>query len=213
MSFSDIANRFRKQNEAEAAASPQKPPADPQEVLRLRSRITGVLIRDARVAQGYNVEQLAELMQTSSDQVIAWEFGHESPSLPELELLAYWLEVAVSHFMSSTETLVEQIVQRKLDQDEYFKIRNRMIGTRIQNVREQAGFTLEYLAEKVGLDVQTLQHYEFGQLSVPLAQLTSIASTLRININYFLEGRDRVGKYLQAQELFENFLKMDPEVR
>jgi len=82
--------------------------------------------------------------------------------------LAYWLEVPVSHFISGTETLIDQLAQRTLDQDEYLRIRDRMIGAQIRSGREDAGFTLEYLAERAGLEMLTLQRYEYGQIPIPL---------------------------------------------
>lgn len=212
MSFSDIASRFRQKAE-ETAAAQASATADPAEVMALRARISGVLIRDARLAKGYNTEQLAALMRVTTNEVIDWEFGKASPSLPQIELLAYWLEVPVSHFISGTETLIDQLAQRSLDQDEYLRIRDRMIGAEIRDAREKANFTREYLAELAGIDAELLQRYEYGQLAIPLPQLTQLATALRLNVSYFLEGNNRVGSFLQAEELFQTFLKMPPDLR
>lgn len=212
--FADLASRFKKQAEAKAQQTAEKTkPVDFNELYTLRARIVGVLIRDARVARGYTVEHLAELLQTAPEQIVAWEFGDESPSLPALELLAYTLEVPITQLMSGTETLLEQMAKRMVNQQEYLSTRDRMIGVEIRLYREQAGVSLKQLSERTGLDETILTQYEYGQAAVPFSHLVSIASALRVTESAFLEGENRVGRYLEAQEAFELFLQMPPEVR
>jgi len=214
MSFSDLSEKFRQKREAKEQAETQaKIAVDPQEVFTVRARITGVLLRDARLAKGYSSEQLAVLMQVNHEVVLAWEFGQLSPTLPQLEMLAYLLEVPVSHFLSGTETLLQKVARRQIDQGQYQSIRDHMIGAEIRYAREQAGYTITYLAEKSALDADTLQAYEFGHMGVPMPHLVSLASALQVSVSYFLEGSDRVGAFLQAQEAFDAFLKMEPELR
>jgi transcriptional regulator with XRE-family HTH domain len=213
-SFADVRNRMRQKNEAQAQAqAAAHPAADPQEVLALRQRITGVLLRDARIAKGFSTEQVAVLMLVPPDAVTAWEFGQAVPSLPQLELLAYWLEVPVTHFLSGRSTLVGQLAKRQLDQQQYLMIRDHMIGAQLAQARHQANFTLEYLAERLGLEAAVLAQYEYGHIAVPLPQLVDLAALLKLPISAFLEGSDRVGAFIQAQELFQTFLTMNPEVR
>ncbi len=209
----NLAQRLKAARAAQQPETAVKTPADPVEVARLRARITGVLIRDARVAKGYTVEQVADVMDIVTDELIDWEFGQASPSLPQLELLAYWLEVPVTHFISGTQTLLQQLTQRALDTAEYARIRHRMIGAELRGLRESAGFTLAYLAEQVQIPQETLQAYEYGQQPIPITDLTTLAQVLRINVNEFLEGTNRIGKFLQAQELQHTFQQMDPHVR
>lgn len=211
MTFGDVSQRFKKltpTTEAEPVAQ-----IDPAELVMLRARITGVLIRDARIAKGFTVEQLAGLMQIEAEAMLDWEFGEDSPSLPQLELLAYWLEVPVSHFLSGTQTLTERLAERHIDHAEYRLTRDHMIGALVAKARSDAGFTLAYLSEQIGLEIETLQAYEYGHAPIPLPDLVVLAAALRVTPAYFLEGNDRVGKFLQAQELFDTFLKMEPELR
>ncbi|MFP4322443.1 MAG: helix-turn-helix domain-containing protein [Anaerolineales bacterium] len=209
----NLAERLKSARAAQDHKGANRPAADPVEVSALRARITGVLIRDARIAKGYTVEQVADVMGVGADDMVAWEFGQASPSLPQLELLAYWLEVPVTHFISGTQTLLQQLTQRALDATEYETLRNRMIGAELRGLRESAGFTLAYLAERVGLAPELLQAYEYGQRPVPIVTLTTLAQALNINITEFLEGTNRIGKFLQAQELQHTFQQMDPQVR
>src|SRR5574341_1481104 len=213
MSFSDIANRFKKHAEAEEAAKPAEKPMDFNELHKIRGRIIGVLIRDARVAKGYTLGQLADQIQISGDTLIAWELGDQSPGLPQIELLGYILEVPVSHFLDGTDTMTDQISQRMVNPAEYTRTRDGMIGTLVRLAQQQANFTTEYLAQQCGIDPPVLTQYQYGQVSIPLPHLTTIARALRVNPSFFLESEDRVGRYLEAQELFNTFLEMDPEMR
>jgi transcriptional regulator with XRE-family HTH domain len=214
MSFGDVGARMKKIKEKEEAVkAASQPKIDPSEVLTIRQRITGVLIRDARVAKGYTVEQTAALMNLESEAFLAWEFGQESPSLPQLELLAYCLEVPVSHFLSSRETLLGQLGQRQVNQGEYLGLRDKMIGVQLRAARDRAGFTPDYLAGRLGIPPEQLEAYEYGLLAVPLPQLIDLASALRVTLSSFLEGSDRVGAFLQAHELMDSFVEMSPELR
>lgn len=210
--FGDVASRFKKQAEAAQQAAEIKP-IDFNELYTLRGRIIGVLMRDARVAKGYTVEQLAESLQTTPEMIVSWEFGEQTPSLPQIELIAYMLEVPVTQLVSGTETLIDQMSQRMVNQQEYITTRDRLIGVQMRLFREQAGYTIEELANRVGIDVNTLNYYEYGQLAIPYSHLSSIASALRVTESAFLEANNRVGRYLAAQEMFEMFLEMPPEVR
>lgn len=208
MGFGDIANRFRKQADVQVAHI-----VDYDELYRLRARIVGVLLRGARVTKGFTVDHLAQQINAVSDEVVAWEFGNETPSLPQLEVLAYTLEVPISHFLEGTETLMDKLGQRMIDQGEYIQTRDHMIGTMIRLRRDEIAFTADYLAEQTGLPTDLLLEYEYGRRAIPLTHLTSIASALRVNLSSFLENTNRVGSYLEAQEMFDIFLQMDPETR
>jgi len=213
---SELASRLKRGMEAKAkeksGARPQSE-VDPAEVQAIRARITGLLIRDARVAKGFSMEHLAELMQMTPETLVALEFGAQSPSLPQLELLAYWLEVPVSHFLAGTETLSQQLARRQIDPAEYERLRDRMIGATLQALRTERGYTLDYLAQLTQLEPSLLTEYEYGRVGIPFIHLLELARALGATVNTFLEGQNRVGRFLQAQELFHEFLKMPPEMR
>src|SRR5690349_2840675 len=121
MGFGDIASRFKKKQEDTAPAPVER---DYVEVHALRSRIVGVLIRDARLANGVSQVELAEALHVTEDQVRDWEFGNESPSLPQLEMLAYFLGIPVSHFWSD-KTISGEQTERKLPEAQYTELRDR----------------------------------------------------------------------------------------
>ncbi len=63
-------------------------------------------------------------------------------------------------------------------------------GDRLREIREQRGFTLTELAEKTGLDQQTLAQVEAGETFLPLGQLIKLGKALSMTISDFIsEGK------------------------
>lgn len=215
MSFSDIsgslAERLKKKREGEAAPQPDKP-VNFQELYALRARIHGLLIRDARLARGRSIDDCADRLGIAPETFEAWELGLEHPSLPDLELLAYDLGVPISHFWSN-QTMSGDGVERRLAQDEYLTVRNRMVGALVSQARQNAGLSLEALSEASGIPVTRLQAYEHGEAAIPLAELTTLASACGVSLSYFWDNHNRVGHWLDTQESFQRFSGFDEETR
>jgi transcriptional regulator with XRE-family HTH domain len=216
MSFSDIsgslADRLKKKREQHEPAQQPEKPVDFKALYALRGRIHGLLIRDARLARGLSVEVCAQLIGITPATLQAWETGAGHPSLPELELLAYELGVPVSHFWAN-KTLSGNQAPAPLVQPEYVALRNRIIGVQLQQARQEAGLSAAELAKKSGLALDKLQAYEAGQASVPLAELTTLASTTGVSLSHFMERPNRVGQQLAMQEDFQRFQEMDADMR
>jgi transcriptional regulator with XRE-family HTH domain len=213
MSFDDAAAKLKKlsaKKEQEKAA--EQKPVDLHELYTLRARMLGVLIRDARVAAGYRVEDLAAEISVAPETVIDWEFGRSVPSLPQLELAAYILQVPVSHFWG-TETLEQQHTQRTIDGYEYVMLRDHMIGAIIRSTREANGSSLEAVADQIGVEPSLLEAYELGNQPVPMTILVSLSSALSVNLDYFLERNGRVGEFFEVQKSMKIFEMMSDDVR
>ena len=64
----------------------------------VRTKIVGVLIQDARQVRGMSLADCAEAAGCTEAQFEAYEAGQASPSLPELELLAYCMALPLTYF-------------------------------------------------------------------------------------------------------------------
>ena len=62
-----------------------------QEALILKQKITGVLLRQARQDAGKSLKECGQVLGLSSGAISAIERGKRAISLPELEMLAYYL--------------------------------------------------------------------------------------------------------------------------
>jgi transcriptional regulator with XRE-family HTH domain len=182
------------------------------ESYRLRSKMLGVLIRDARLNAARTVEDCARLLTVEPSLIEAWEFGDTAPTLPQLELLAYYLDVPVSHFWGM-QTIETDKAQKVNAQAEYMQLRDRMIGALLRQAREQVGIELADISEQAHLPLETLQQYELGEVSIPMSELSMLSSIVNRNMDYFLETTSYIGELLKIQEEWKRFTDLDPEIR
>ncbi len=214
MDFKEASARLkaRQAKEAQAAQGTQAAPLSIAEAYRLRGKMVGVMLRDAREGASRTVEDCARLLRVTPEEIEAWEYGDQVPSLPQLELLAYYLGVPVSHFWG-TDTL-EASQGRHFDiQAEYMALRNRMVGALLRQAREEAGVTLEDLSQSSAVPVEQLEIYELGETAIPIHELTVLANALKKNVNYFLESSGHVGQWLAAREEWKHFAALPEDVR
>jgi transcriptional regulator with XRE-family HTH domain len=211
--FKDIA-ALMKQKKAQQAQKEEanKRPFDPTESYQLRGKMLGVLIRDARVNAARTIEDCARLLNVTPEVVQAWEFGEQVPNLPQLELLAYYLDVPISHFWGQ-KTLNNDPTNKRQAQDEYLQLRQRMIGALLRQAREERGLTVEALAEASYLLAENVENYESGALPIPMHELTVLADAVNKNLDYFLETSSYIGELLRMRKEWQHFADLDEETR
>ncbi|GAB4570958.1 MAG: hypothetical protein Kow0077_06420 [Anaerolineae bacterium] len=216
MSLSDVsgnlADRLKKIQEKRQAEQTADRQIDYAELYRLRARILGVMIRDARQTRQRTVAACAASLGIDEQTLLQWEYGLAHPSLPQLELLAYELGVPISHFWG-VEMLSQNGTDRPLPRQEYLALRNRLVGAQIRQAREEAGLSIDELSARIEVPAEQLAAYELGQTPAPLTQLSSIASATGVPLSYFVETGNRVGKWLELQESFKRFNELPEDVR
>lgn len=213
MDFKDASARFKKK----AAAQHELEAAQPKghnfaESYRIRAKMIGVLLRDARLNAERTIEDCAYLLRVSPEEMQSWEYGDAVPSLPQLELLAYYLGVPVSHFWG-VDTL-ESTVGRHTDiQLDYIALRNRMVGALLRQAREEQNLTLEDLSQVSAVPVEQLNSYELGEIPVPMHELNVLANAVKKNVSYFLEGSGHIGEWLAIREEWKHFTELPEDKR
>jgi transcriptional regulator with XRE-family HTH domain len=173
MSFGDVAARLRSKKEAQQDA-PEKP-RDFRELYTVRARILGVLIKDARAAKGLSESDCATEVGIPLEYYREWELGVRAPTLPQLEMLAYYVGVPVSRFWD-TKTIGAEQEARHVPNEAYTDLRDRVVGTQLRVARKEAALSQEELAAATGLNVGDIDAYELGQHAIPGTDLTSLAS-------------------------------------
>lgn len=209
MSFEDISARMK--HAQQAAVVPARD-TNHAESFRVRARMVGVLLRDARVAAGRSLEACGGVVHVDAEQVERWELGDETPSLPQLELLAYYLDVPVSHFWG-TSTREQSAYDIDRVQNEYLALRNRMVGVLLRQAREGEGLTTQELAEASGIPASRIDRYELGETAAPMHELTVLANTMRRNLSYFQESSSQLGELLALRETWKHFADLPDDLR
>lgn len=68
-----------------------------------------------------------------------------------------------------------------------------MFNTRLREMRIKRGFTQQYMADSINVQVRSYQHYEEGKRSPSFDLLVKLADTLDVSLDY-LFGRDEFMK-------------------
>jgi transcriptional regulator with XRE-family HTH domain len=184
------------------------------DALAIRRKIIGVLLQGARLRSGKTKKECGEVIGVSASAMGRFEDGSKDITLPQLELLAYALNVPVVGFFEDREQ--EKLVtdEPPLPAEQVVALRDRIIGVLLRKARSEAGQSQKDLAGQLGVSARRIAQYEYGQRPIPVVHLQHIADVLRLSMSYFLdEGVGRIGQREQVQSQFERFSELPEEVR
>ena len=211
MDFKDISARF-KQKKAENAPPPP-PERDYAEFHAIRARILGVLLRDARLTKNATLAQAAAALHIDEATLQNWEFGNSAPSLPQLEVAAFYYDVPISHFWGREMLSAAEKPPLEAPAADYYAIRDRVIGIRLAMARKEARLSQEELGKAAGLTAGDIVAFESGQQPIPLPVLWSLAYAVQKSVGAFVEDIGRLGGWLALQEQYDRFSQLPPELR
>jgi transcriptional regulator with XRE-family HTH domain len=185
--------------------------SNPQSAQALRAKILGVLMKEARLAARKTGKECAEAMGCLPAVFTAYELGQKSPSLPEIELLAYFLDVPPSHFwgdrsLAETKTAAPSPAA-------VIRLRDRIIGAQLRQARIATKARLKAVAEAAGLSSSKLTAYELGEKAIPLPELEALVARLGLSLDDLLEAHGRVGDWESTQQTVERFRRLSPDLR
>ena len=183
------------------------------EAERVRQKITGVLLRQARTDAGKTLKDCGNVLGLSSGAVSAIEHGRRSISLPELELLAYYFGVPLERLLNPEAKPARKPVE-ELPSDELMMLRHRIIGTMLRRARLDLNVSQAVLARQAGISKKRLSQYELGERPVPLTELETLAEALEIPMARLAdEGIGPIGERQQLDKQVKLFTQLDPELR
>lgn len=181
--------------------------------ITLRTKKLGVLLQDARLAAGKSVEECAQTIGVSVAVFEAYEYGESSPSLPELEVLAYYLNVPLDHFWGMKAISENNSKNGEIDLLQLVGLRQRIIGTLLRQARTNANLELGTVADEMGLTASELDAYEMGESPIPLPVLESIGAYLDHPIKEFQDQKGPLGSKMVEQRVVQGFLDLSPELQ
>jgi transcriptional regulator with XRE-family HTH domain len=83
--------------------SPEEEQVQLDEIMALRHRIVGALLRQARLDADLTQKDLAEVLDCSSSRISSYEYGERPIPLAELELLARHLSLPLEYFLDNQD--------------------------------------------------------------------------------------------------------------
>ena len=181
--------------------------------IALRTRKLGVLIRDAREIARKSVAETARAIGISPALLRSYEEGHRSPSLPELEVLAYYLDLPVHHFWGNKTLSDDAARVEPLKLAQLSALRYRIIGVLLRQKRQQTSVSIKALSIETGIPQSRLKAYEMAEKPIPLAELEAILTIIGGRVETFFDKNGPIGKWMDEQQSIEEFLQLPPELR
>jgi transcriptional regulator with XRE-family HTH domain len=183
------------------------------ETWTIRQKIMGVLLRQARQDAGKTLKECGRVLGVSSGTVSAIEHGRRSISLPELEVLAYYLGVTLDQLLNGGGEPTRAPLQ-ELPSVELLALRHRIVGALLRQARVDLDLSQAALAKTIGISSRRLSQYELGERPIPLTDLEALAETLEIPLTHFLEeGVGPIGEHQQLERQYQQFVKLPPQLR
>lgn len=185
-----------------------------QRSIEIRAKKLGILLRDARIAAGKSMKDCSNVIGVSSYMIGSFEKGENSPSLPQLEGLAYYLDVPLEHFWG--EEVITGMDETRIDRsnlERLIPLRQRIIGAKLRKTRQETGTTMGELAETVGVTTYILRSYERGERPIPLPELEVMAQELETPIDEFKDQDGVVGQWAAQQRAIHQFMELPPEIQ
>lgn len=184
-----------------------------RQFVQIRTKKLALLIFDARKAQRRTVEECAEAMSVTPEDFQAFERGERSPSLPQLELLALFMNLPVEHFWGKQPISEIDVPQALVEKERLVLLRNRMIGAQLRLARNTANFSYKEMFERVGINEDELRAYETGEKAVPVPVLESLCNIFDMPIERFYDQHGPIGRWRDQQGSVQRFLELPPEIQ
>jgi transcriptional regulator with XRE-family HTH domain len=184
-----------------------------QAQVNLRSRKLGVLIRDARLSERKTIPECARVVGVTAGIFRAWEEGRISPSLPELEVLAYSMRLPLNRFWSKDATSEDTPPNETLNLPAFVSIRQRLIGALLRQAREKANISIHALSEMSGISTNRIKFYELGERPIPLPELEGLTTLLGTQIESLFDQTGHIGLWMVQQKAIQEFLHLPNDLQ
>ncbi len=181
--------------------------------LTIRAKKLGLLIYDARIAARRSVHECAQVVGVSDEVWAEYERGQKSPSLIQIELLAYFLDISVDHFWGRVSRS-ENLPSRQLNNlERIMLLRQRMVGALLRQARIKANLSPQEISDQTGISESDLHAYELGEQPIPLPELEVISSAVGSPLDYFLDQTGPINKWKTHQQVVKMFLELPKELQ
>ena len=179
----------------------------------LRTKKLGVLIRDVRLAARRSLDECANAVGVTKGVFRAYEEGRRAPSLPELEILVYYLKLPIDHFWGKASISEEQPVTDPLDLPQLMELRQRMIGALLRQQRNNASISIKSLTLDTGIPSSRIKAYELGERAIPVPELEALLTALGSRIETFFDQSGPVGEWMLDQKSVQQFMDLPKELQ
>ncbi len=185
--------------------------AEPEQIAA-RRQLLGAVMQGVRAKQGKTKQDCAQAMGVTVAIYTAFEEARRDVTLPELELLAYYLKVPVRLFFERPERLLAD--DPAVPAEKVIALRQRIVGALLRQARQDKGKSVKDLAGRLGVTGRRISDYELGHKPIPLSQLQEAADMLGVPMSYFIdEGVGPIGEQELLRSQFDRFSELPDDLR
>lgn len=181
--------------------------------INLRAKKLGLLLKDARLTAGKTKKECAQMLGITMAAMNTFESGAKSPSLPELEVLAFFLDTPVEYFYGDELKSKAHHPSQDLDVTQIISLRTRIIGALIRQARNRANLTLKDLSSKARITPPKIKKYENGEQPIPVPDLEKLAKVLEIPLKEFANPQGHINEWMVEQHSIQKFLDLPVELK
>ncbi len=179
----------------------------------IRAKKIGLLIMDVRKAADKELVDCAKALGVTTKRFKSYEAGALSPSLPELETLAYVCNVPLEHFWDPDLLFSQKSKEDQEKIEQFIKVRQRVIAAQLRVTRDTNHVSLKSLSQKTGIPSNRIGRYERGEIAIPIPELEALAAALGLLIPDLLVKFGRIGKWRAEKDLVEQFQDLPLEMQ
>jgi transcriptional regulator with XRE-family HTH domain len=184
----------------------------PKMIDQLFRKKLGILIRNAREINKFSREECAQVTGVSSGEFESFETGENSLSLPQLEIIAFFLNIPLSHFLGSTLYPEKTVFPDESDLQTFYELRHKKIAAKLKSLREDKQLTPEQMLKNSQLTEEEYLAFETCEKPVPLQTLNSFAYVLGVPLRLFLAESGKIGNWHHAQKAVKTLAEIPNEL-
>jgi transcriptional regulator with XRE-family HTH domain len=144
---------------------------DMPQSIPIRNKIIGLLVKRTRIKAKKSQRECAEFLGISPSRYGRFERGRLGMSLPQLEALAYLLDVPAASLWDERHEPAEVAPSEELPMARLMGLRRRMLAVRFRQCRLAAGMTQKDMAQVLNCSSGMVSLYERGLRDISLAEL------------------------------------------
>lgn len=186
---------------------------DYQLAIKILSKKMGVLLRTARTQRGESKKTCGEIIGTTSRTINKYETGEKSPSLPELEVLAYYLDVPLECFWEDLAPDSQNKMDGLKNLSQRLELRNLKIGASLRKFRQESKLSMKEVSDKLGLTTYRLKSYEKGSFAVPMAELNAMVRLYDREISDLVVDSGPIAEWSHAKQAGAAFIELPQELQ
>ncbi len=187
---------------------------DASQAIAIRNRISGLLVKRARLQAGKSQRECAEYLGCSPFMFGQYERGERGLSLPQLEALAHYFDVPLQSLWDDNYSPPEPQETEDLPIAQLLLLRRKELAVRFRQCRHMADLTQGEVGQILGRSAYIISQYERGARDIPLSELEILVERCGHRLADFLDEETiPLGAAGQERLALSRLNELPPDVR